>query len=167
MRKPTLFRSFRRTRSVKFLGPPSLVVFAVIGVFVEHQAGAAPETSVKVVKAGQKLRVTVLFPKASRLEVCVAAPVACESNQPALELLLLRNGPTWRLVQSFSEREEMFKWPYHLLPPLFRNLTLEEHPNFVDPRYSMFTFLFSKSDSVNLLEHFCLYREGKTGHLGN
>lgn len=36
-----------RTRSVKFLGPPSLVVFTGIGVFVEHQAGAAPETSVR------------------------------------------------------------------------------------------------------------------------
>lgn len=55
--------------------------------------------------------------------------VACKSSQPALELLvLMRTGPTWRHVQSLFEREEMFKWPYHL-PPLFRNLALVEHPN--------------------------------------
>jgi hypothetical protein len=75
----------------------------------------------------------------------------------------------WTDMEAWAafEREEMFKWPDHLLPPLFRNLALEAHPNSVDLRCSVFSFLFSKSASVSLLEHFSLYREGKTGHLGN
>lgn len=60
----------------------------------------------------------------------------------------------------------MFKWPYHYLPLLVRNLGLEEHPNSVDLGLSADTSLL-KSDSVRLFEHFSLYHEGKTGHLGS
>lgn len=89
-----------------------------------------------------------------------------KSDQPSLELLVqMRNGQTWRHVQSLLERGEMFKWPHHHLPLLIRNLAFEEHPKL--GWYPVDTLLFSKRDSVSLLEHFSSYREGKTEQLGN